>query len=42
MAQDGGERVAIVDGSNVAHSTEGDQPRLENIELVMEKLREEG
>ena len=37
-----GERVAIVDGSNVAHSTEGDTPRLENIRLVVEKLREEG
>jgi hypothetical protein len=34
--------VAIVDGSNVAHSTEGDGPRLENIELVLEKLRTEG
>jgi hypothetical protein len=42
MAQEAEERVAIVDGSNVAHSTEGEQPRLENIELVMEKLREEG
>jgi hypothetical protein len=36
------ERVAIVDGSNVAHSTEGEQARLENIELVLSKLREEG
>ena len=34
--------VAIVDGSNVAHSTEGEGPRLENIVLVTEKLREEG
>lgn len=35
-------RVAIVDGSNVAHSTEGEHARLENIRLVMDKLREEG
>ena len=33
---------AIVDGSNVAHSTEGERPRLRNIVLVTEKLREEG
>lgn len=38
----GGGRIAIVDGSNVAYSTEGDGPRLENIHLVCEKLREEG
>lgn len=42
MAEVAGGRVAIVDGSNVAHSTEGDTARLENIELVMHKLREEG
>lgn len=36
------ERVAIIDGSNVAHSTEGESARLENISLVMAKLREEG
>lgn len=35
-------RVAIVDGSNVAHATEGDHARLENIRLVCDKLREEG
>lgn len=40
QAEDG--RVAIIDASNVAHSTEGEAPRLENIHLVMEKLREEG
>ncbi len=34
--------VAIVDGSNVAHATEGGQARLENITLVCDKLREEG
>ena len=34
--------IAIVDGSNVAHSTEGDRARLFNIQLVCEKLIEEG
>ncbi len=38
----GGERIAIVDGSNVAYSTEGGAPRLENILLVSQKLRDEG
>jgi len=35
-------RVAIIDGSNVAHSSEGEQARLENIRVVAEKLVEEG
>ena len=35
-------RIVLVDASNVAHSTEGERPRLENIMLVREKLREEG
>jgi hypothetical protein len=35
-------KVAIIDGSNVAHSTEGDHARLDNIRLVSEKLVEEG
>jgi hypothetical protein len=35
-------KVAIIDGSNVAHSTEGDHVRLQNIRLVSEKLVEEG
>ncbi|HEU0014152.1 MAG TPA: hypothetical protein VFQ45_10735 [Longimicrobium sp.] len=40
---DGDERpVALVDGSNVAHSAGGDEARLENIKLVVLKLREEG
>jgi hypothetical protein len=34
--------IALIDGSNVAHSTEGEKPRLRNIELVAEKLLEEG
>ena len=33
---------AIVDGSNVAHATEGAQPRLKNILLVRDKLIAEG
>lgn len=32
----------IVDGSNVAHSSEGDEARLHNVVLVVEKLIEEG
>ena len=34
--------IAIIDGSNVAHATEGDRPVLENIRLVSDKLRAEG
>lgn len=32
----------LVDASNVAHSTEGGEPKLRNIRLVEDKLREEG
>ena len=35
-------KVAIIDGSNVAHSTEGEQARLGNIRIVAAKLEEEG
>ena len=35
-------QIALVDGSNVAHSSEGDKARLENIRLVCRKLQEEG
>jgi hypothetical protein len=35
-------RIALVDASNVAHSTEGDEVRLHNIRLVCDKLIEEG
>jgi len=35
-------RVAIVDGSNVAHSSERERALLENIRLVCQKLVEEG
>ena len=33
---------ALVDGSNVAHSSEGETVRLRNIELVVARLEEEG
>lgn len=35
-------RRVLVDASNVAHATEGGEARLANIELVQQKLREEG
>ena len=34
--------IVIVDGSNVAHATEGQRARLANIALVQEKLRMQG
>lgn len=34
--------IAIIDGSNVAYSSEGDRPLLRNISLVCERLEEEG
>ena len=34
--------VVLVDGSNVAHSSEGDRVLLSNIVAVCDKLREEG
>jgi hypothetical protein len=34
--------IALVDGSNVAHSSEGEKARLKNIDLILEKLEEEG
>lgn len=36
------DRVVLIDGSNVAHSSEGEKPRLANILVVADKLREEG
>jgi len=35
-------RTVIIDGSNVAHSSEGDAAQLANIELVRRKLAEDG
>lgn len=42
MTEETGRQRAIVDASNVAHSSEGEQPLLENIRLVCSKLVEEG
>ena len=42
VVEDGVQRVVLVDGSNVAHCSEGDQALLANIVLVCDKLREEG
>jgi hypothetical protein len=41
MSEESASRVAIIDGSNVAHSSEG-QARLENITLICEKMADEG
>jgi hypothetical protein len=35
-------RTVIVDGSNVAHFTEGERAQLDNIRIIKEKLREDG
>jgi hypothetical protein len=37
-----GPRIALIDASNVAHSSEGDTARLANILAVRDKLVEEG
>jgi hypothetical protein len=41
-ARSGASRVVLVDGSNVAHSSEGEQPSLADIVAVCDKLRGEG
>jgi hypothetical protein len=41
-APSGAARVVLVDGSNVAHSSEGEQPSLADIVAVCDKLRGEG
>jgi hypothetical protein len=38
----GGRPRALIDGSNVAHATEGEAPRLANILLVRDRLAEQG
>jgi Zc3h12a-like Ribonuclease NYN domain len=38
----GESNIVLVDGSNVAHSTEGERPQLANIVAVRQKLAEEG
>jgi hypothetical protein len=35
-------QIVLVDGSNVAHSTEGEKAQLANIVAMSEKMREEG
>ena len=35
-------RVVLVDGSNVAHSSEGEQPSLADLVAVCDKLRADG
>ena len=42
MTQGAEKQIAIVDGSNVAHSSEGDRAVLDNIRIVCDKLIEEG
>jgi hypothetical protein len=42
MTDEDGKRLAIVDASNVAHSSEGDRAVLDNIRVVCDKLVEEG
>lgn len=42
MTDEKAQQVAIIDGSNVAHSSEGDRARLTNITLVRDKMSEEG
>lgn len=42
MGGEDGRPVAIVDGSNVAYSSEGGEPRLANIQAVARKLEAEG
>jgi hypothetical protein len=37
-----GSKVVLVDGSNVAHSTEGEKPLVANLLAVRDKLKEEG
>ena len=39
---EGSAQLVLVDGSNVAHASEGDQAILANILAVCDKLREEG
>jgi hypothetical protein len=42
MSEGAEKRIAIVDGSNVAHSSERERAVLDNIRVVCEKLVEEG
>ena len=40
-AEEADKRIVLVDGSNVAHSTEGDTARIANLIAIRDKLREE-
>jgi hypothetical protein len=42
MSESAEDQVAIIDGSNVAYSTEGEKAHLENIYLIRKKLEDEG
>jgi hypothetical protein len=42
MSEGERENIALVDGANVAHSTEGEAPALANIRLMCERLEEDG
>jgi hypothetical protein len=42
MTDESSKKIALVDGSNVAFSQEGETGRLDNINLICEKLKEEG
>jgi hypothetical protein len=42
MSEDSDKKIALVDGSNVAFSQEGETGRLENITLICDKLEDEG
>ncbi|HEX6069942.1 MAG TPA: hypothetical protein VFZ18_08960 [Longimicrobiaceae bacterium] len=42
MTAEADRQIALVDGSNVAYSTERDRPMLANITLVCERLEAEG
>ena len=42
MTEGAARQIAIVDGSNVAHSSEGERAVLDNIRVVYDKLLEEG
>lgn len=42
MAEAPGPRVAIIDASNVAHSSEGERACIENIHLMRQRLEDEG
>ena len=35
-------KIVLIDGSNVAHSTEGEMPLVANLLVVRDKLKEEG